>query len=203
MAQAAYYPGVREKLQCSAITDDDRILHFARYINASLGRVKNTHLRWARLRGVVSPECQEFNRLFSQCVDENKMKDSELAKFDRSPAASVDAPLFVLDKLHELTEGLVSNMNELGSDQLNNGFSLEDMEEFLSREDFIMSEAELVKLNVSWCIKMNVPFSNILHIFNMHDLGPERREVVGLGSSAYSSPLSKASVECSMLFRAG
>lgn len=151
----------------------------------------------------MSPECQEFNRLFSQCVDENKMKDSELAKFDRSPAASVDAPLFVLDKLHELTEGLVSNMNELCSDQLDNGFSLDDMEEFLSREDFIMSEAELVMLNVCWCIKMNVPFSNILHIFNMHDLGPEGREVVGLGSSAYSFPLSKASVECSMLFRAG
>ncbi|GAB0137629.1 hypothetical protein EsDP_00005886 [Epichloe bromicola] len=178
VAQAAYYPAVREKMQFSAITDDDRILHFARYTNASLGRVKNIYLRWARVRGAMSPECQELNRLFSQCVDGNKIKDSQLAKFERSPAASVDAPLFILDELHELAEGLVSNMNEFGSGQLNDDSSLDDMEELLSREDFMMSEAELVKLSVSWCRKMNVPFSSILHVFNMNDLGPEEKSWV-------------------------
>ncbi|GFP53388.1 probable RNA-dependent RNA polymerase 1 [Trichoderma asperellum] len=108
ISQAAHYPGVREPLRFTPITDDDRLLYFAKYTNASLGRVKNLYLRWARATNAMSPECQELNRLFSQCVDGNRIKDSQLDKFANPPEPDAEAPPFVLDELHDSAKDIIA-----------------------------------------------------------------------------------------------
>src|SRR5215471_10648226 len=57
LSEPAQYPGAKEPLKFSEITDSDRLEYFARYTNASLGRVKNLYLDWARLKGPMSSEC--------------------------------------------------------------------------------------------------------------------------------------------------
>jgi hypothetical protein len=74
LSQPAQYSGAKEPVMFKAITDDDRLGYFARYTNASLGRVKNLFLEWARLKGPMSAECQQPNRLFSMCGDGNRVK---------------------------------------------------------------------------------------------------------------------------------
>jgi regulator of nonsense transcripts 1 len=64
MSEPALYPGVREPVSFTKITDDDRARYFARYSNISLSHIKNLYMKWARLNGSMSSECQQLNRLF-------------------------------------------------------------------------------------------------------------------------------------------
>jgi regulator of nonsense transcripts 1 len=50
-SEPAEYPAGREPIKFQQITDDDRLVYFAKYTNASLGRVKNLYLDWARVKG--------------------------------------------------------------------------------------------------------------------------------------------------------
>ncbi|GJC86400.1 hypothetical protein ColLi_09238 [Colletotrichum liriopes] len=68
------YPGASEPVSLRPITDDDLLLYFAKYTNASLGKLKNLCLNWARSLGPMSLPCQELNWLFSTCVDGNRIK---------------------------------------------------------------------------------------------------------------------------------
>lgn len=43
-SEPALYPGVEEPISRSKITDDDRADYFAKYTNASIGKIKNLHL---------------------------------------------------------------------------------------------------------------------------------------------------------------
>lgn len=94
----AMYPGGRDPVLFRPITDDDRLVYFAKYTNASLGQVKNLYLDWARVKGPMSAPCQELNRLFSQCVDGNRIKIPE--KLRNPPKPSAEDPPFILDVLH-------------------------------------------------------------------------------------------------------
>ena len=77
MAQPAQYPGGKELVTFGQVTGDARAEYFARYTNASLGQVKNLYMKWARLGNAMRPECQQLNRLFSQCVDGNHIRIPE------------------------------------------------------------------------------------------------------------------------------
>jgi hypothetical protein len=47
MAEPAQYPGGKELITFGEVTGDSRAEYFARYTNASLGRVKNLYMKWA------------------------------------------------------------------------------------------------------------------------------------------------------------
>jgi hypothetical protein len=80
MVEPAKYPSGREFVTFGEVNGDSRAEYFARYMNASLGRTKNLYMKWARISNAMSPECQQLNRLFSQCVDGNFIRIPENLK---------------------------------------------------------------------------------------------------------------------------
>ncbi|PON22462.1 hypothetical protein TGAM01_v208743 [Trichoderma gamsii] len=175
ISQAAHYPGVREPLKFTPITDDDRLLYFAKYTNASLGRVKNLYLRWARANNAMSPECQELNRLFSQCVDGNRINSSQLDKFANPPEPKAEAPPFVLDELHDAAKDIIAKQKleaRSRTDSLE-GYTLDAIQLLLCRDDIAISEAELIRMAVRWCRRTNTPFYHLLNMFDLNSLKSE------------------------------
>lgn len=105
ISQPAEYPGAKEPIVFKPITDNDRLIYFAKYNNASLGRVKNLFLDWARIKGPMSAECQQLNRLFSSCVDGNPIKVPQV--LESPPQPSPETPPFILDALHNAAKELI------------------------------------------------------------------------------------------------
>ncbi|KAK4144578.1 RNA dependent RNA polymerase-domain-containing protein [Dichotomopilus funicola] len=171
----AQYPGVKERLQFKPITDDDRLEYFARYTNASLGRVKNLYLDWARARGPMAEQCQELNRLFSQCVDGNRIRVPP--KLEQAPAPAADAPPFILDYLHDAAKELIQRTQAPSSSRVTRleGYDFDAIELLLSREDVAMSEFDLLRLTLRWCRKTGTKFEDLLHFFDMNVLNSEER----------------------------
>ena len=54
------------------IGQDDLIAYFARYSNATIGKIDSLFSKWADRKGVASIECQELSALFSRAVDSAK-----------------------------------------------------------------------------------------------------------------------------------
>ena len=140
LSHPARYQGGKEPVTLRPITDDDRLQYFTRYTNASLGRVKNLYLDWAREKGPMSGECQKLNHLFSMSVDGNRIK---IPKQLENPAKPGNGPLF-LDILHEAeTKDVVVRQRK---SQHWDGFTFDATQLLLNREDFALEEFELVKL---------------------------------------------------------
>ena len=171
ISEPARYPGAKEQVIFKPITDDDRLVYFARYTNASLGRVKNLFLDWARLKGPMSSQCQELNHLFSMCVDGTSIRvPDHLEKCDQPPP---DAPPFVLDTLHEAGKCLLQVREAAAYDY--DGYTFDAMELLLSRDDVAMSEFELLKLTYRWCRQKNAAFVEFLHVFDLNLLTAEEK----------------------------
>ncbi|KAL7958767.1 RNA dependent RNA polymerase domain-containing protein [Trichoderma compactum] len=188
VSQAAHYPGVREPLRFSPITDDDRLLYFAKYTNASLGRVKNLYLKWARATNAMSPECQELNRLFSQCVDGNRIKDDQLRKFEKPPGPEAEAPPFVLDELHEAAKKIIMQQKHMAQNHMNNmeGYTFDGVQLLLCRDDIAISEAELIRMTVRWCRRTNTSFYDLMHMFDLNSPSSEEKAWILAQVPAYS-----------------
>lgn len=171
VSEPAQYPGAKEPVTFIAITDDDRLEYFAKYTNASLGRVKNLFLDWARLKGPMSPECQQLNRLFSMCVDGNRIKIPP--KLESPPQPSPDNPQFILDILHNEAKRLIQ------APQSNNhnfdGYNFDAVELLLSRDEVAMSEFELIKLTFRWCRRNHAALEDFLHMFDVNLLTSEEK----------------------------
>ncbi|OBS20006.1 hypothetical protein FPOA_11728 [Fusarium poae] len=168
----ALYPGGRDPITFRPITDDDRLVYFAKYNNASLGRVKNLYLDWARVTGPMSPQCQELNRLFSQCVDGNRIRIPE--KLQSPPKLPDDSPPFILDVLHNESRDQVSRLSLSQNVDLD-GYDIDAIQLLLSREDVAISEFECVKLAYTWCIKNKTSFESLLHLFDFNVLTSEQK----------------------------
>ncbi|KAK8067364.1 RNA dependent RNA polymerase-domain-containing protein [Apiospora hydei] len=181
LSQPAEYPGAREPIKFNPITDDDRLLYFAKYTNASLGRVKNLYLDWARVRDPMAPECQELNRLFSQCVDGNRIKVPP--RLEKPPQPAVDTPRFILDELHEAAKATISRNRTRPADIESLGFDA--LELLLCRDDIATSEFELVKLVARWCRKHNASLVDFLPYFDLNALTAEEKNWI----LAYLPPL--------------
>ena len=153
------------------ITDDDRLVYFATYRNASLGRVKNLYLDWARAQGPMSAECQELNRLFSQSVDGNRIRVPK--RLEEPPTPRPDAPPFVLDELHEVSKQLIRRLQ--AGQATWDGYDLDMIELLLSRDNIAMSEFAFIKLGVRWCQKMSVPMESLIHLFDFNSLNDEQK----------------------------
>ncbi|KAK4442628.1 RNA dependent RNA polymerase-domain-containing protein [Podospora aff. communis PSN243] len=178
VSQAAEYPGAREPISFKPITDDDRLVYFARYNNASLGRVKNLYLDWARVRGPMSPQCQELNRLFSTCVDGNRIKVPP--KLESPPKPAPESPPFILDELHKAAEIAIKNWQwASASEPVDCGdYSLGTLEVLLSRDDSLVSEFELIQLAWRWCRANNAVFENFIRFFDFNLLSAEQKQWV-------------------------
>lgn len=173
LSQPAQYPGAKEPLKFKPITDDDRLEYFARYTNASLGRVKNLYLDWARTCGPMAEQCQELNRLFSQCVDGNRIKVPP--KLEKAPAPPVDALPFILDDLHDAAKKLIQDAQTSERRKMLDEYDFDTLELLLSHEDIAMSEYELLQLTLRWCRKNGTPLESLLHFFDLNILTSEER----------------------------
>ncbi|KAK7910584.1 hypothetical protein PG985_013065 [Apiospora marii] len=171
LSQPAEYPGAREPMKFNPITDDDRLVYFARYTNASLGRVKNLYLDWARVKGPMASECQELNRLFSQCVDGNRIKVPP--RLEKAPQPTPETPKFILDELHETAIATISQDRTSSVDVEALGFDA--LELLLCRDNIAVSEFELVKLVAIWCRKHNASLVDFLPYFDLNVLTAEEK----------------------------
>lgn len=171
LSQPAHYPGGKEPIMFRPITDDERLVYFAGYTNASLGRVKNLFLDWARLKGPMSAECQQLNRLFSMCVDGNRIKVPPILESPLQPP-SESAP-FILDTLHESAKGLIRISQDNSPSY--EGYNFDAMELLLSRDHIAMSEFELIKLTYRWCRRNNAALVDFLPLINLNLLSVEEK----------------------------
>ena len=171
ISQPAAYPGVKERITFEAITDDDRADFFAKYTNASLGRVKNLYLKWARLKGPMSAQCQQLNRLFSQCVDGNRIRVPQ--NLEDPPEPSAETSPFILDILHEAA---TSHIRAITNRSVGVSGLTEDMTELIaSREDFALSEFELIQLVMRKCGQDGIQFAKYGPMFNYQALTDEQQ----------------------------
>ena len=169
LSQPARYQGAKEPVTLKPITDDDRLQSFARYTNASLGRVKNLYLDWARAKGPMSGECQELNHLFSMSVDGNRIR---VPKHLENPPPPGNNP-FILDTLHEAATKYVATHQSQA--QQSDGFSFDVMQLLLSREDFALKEFELVKFTYRWCLRNKARLIDFFEYFDFNRLSDEEK----------------------------
>ena len=162
LAEAAHYQGGKEPVNFKPITDDDRLVYFARYTNASLGRVKNLYMDWARLRGPMSSQCQELNHLFSRCVDGNRIKVPQ--HLENPPKVHQPALGFILDILHSAAEDFIRSYQN--SPAITNNLTDDTLELLLCRDEVSMSEFDLFKMTAKWCIKNDASLLDFLLYFD-------------------------------------
>ena len=151
------------------ITDDDRLQYFATYTNVSLGRVKNLHLDWVKVKGPMSGECQELNHLFSMSVDGNRIKVPN--HLEHPPEPSNDT--FILDTLHETAGRYVAAYR--CESQHWDGLTFDAIQLLLSRENFALEEFELVKLTHRWCLRNQTRLTDFLEYFDFDRLNDEEK----------------------------
>lgn len=171
LSEPAHYQGAKEPVSFKPISDDDRIVYFAGYSNASLGRVKNLYLDWARLKGPMSRECKELNHLFSLCVDGNRIKVPR--HLEESPSNTSETSTFILDVLHEAATRTINSRQQSAVSCTDYSYSAVQL--LLSRDDVAMSEFELLKLTYKWCMQNNCHLTDFLGFFDLTRLSDEEK----------------------------
>ncbi|KAI4088352.1 MAG: hypothetical protein LQ344_006137 [Seirophora lacunosa] len=176
VAQAASYQGPPEPVTFKKITHEDRLAYFAGYTNASLGRVKNLYMDWARLKGSMSPQCQELNHLFSRCVDGNRIRVPP--HLESLPKAEVPTGPFILDTLHQAAEAHITGQTPWLDFVAE--LSVEGMELLLSRDNVMLTEFDLFKMTSAWCSKYRLLLRDYLDFFDFSQMSDEQRNwIVG------------------------
>lgn len=171
LSRPALYPAGREPVRFGAITDDDRLVYFAKYSNSSLGQVKNLFMNWARAKGPMTAECQELNRLFSQCVDGNRIQIP--GKLKTAPSPDPDSPPFVLDYLHERAVASIKAVYPVSKHW--NDLPTDVVELLIARDDIAISEFKLIQLTLRWCRTHAMQFQDFLHYFDCNVLTSEEK----------------------------
>jgi hypothetical protein len=158
-------------MEFNKIRGDERAEYFAQYTSASLGRVKKLYLKWARLKGPLSPECQQLNRLFSQCVDGNRIKVP--ANLEDPSEPPPDSPQFVLDALHDAaTSAILTSVNQDAGDA---EYTRGVMDVLANRENLAISEFELVQMLLKRCHKYGEDFNEYAESVSYSALSDEQR----------------------------
>ena len=153
-----------------AITDDDRIEYLARYTSASLGRVKKTYLGWARSKGSLSSECQELNRLFSLCVDGNRVIIPK--RLEDPPVPDQPHQPFILDTLHK---DATERMQCLQPQEITYETASRELLQAIMCDSRPVSEFEMAKIAYTWSRKNRVPFSEFLDYIDLDRFTMEQR----------------------------
>lgn len=169
IAQPADYPVPRESIQFAKITTADRIDYFARSSSMQLGQIKNLYLKWARSFGPLSSQCQELNRLFSQCVDASRITIPERLKDAPEPPQDSE---FILDVLHASAAERARKSQELS--QATSLDSADQLAAFLTASAGY-TQFELVQMTLRWCQVHHVQIEEFLHLFDPTLLSPEEK----------------------------
>jgi hypothetical protein len=176
MAEPAEYPGGKEFVTFGEVTGDSRAEYFARYTNASLGKVKNLYMKWARLGNAMSPQCQQLNRLFSQCVDGNHIRIPERLKdftaLEDPPSPDPTVAPFILDILHIASTEFIHRIADIHPDVSD---EIDVMEVFLTRDKVAMSEFELLQLVLRWCERNRKDVLEYSHLLDFSSLTDEEQ----------------------------
>jgi hypothetical protein len=172
IAEAAEYPGSKEHLTFRQITHDDRIDYFAGYSNMQLGRIKNLYLKWARFKGPLSSECQELNRLFSQCVDAYKVKIPDRL-VEGANHSTLESEPFVLDVLHEAAKAHVEKKQT--KIKLTEDLPSIDILESLVEYPNLFSQFELARIALQWCQLHGGHFEDFIGLFDPTSMSSEER----------------------------
>ena len=176
MAEPAQYPGGKEFVTFGEVTGDSRAEYFARYTNASLGKVKNLYMKWGRLGNAMSPQCQQLNRLFSQCVDGNHIRIPENLKeftaLEDPPNPKPNVQPFILDVLHDASTTFIHQVANIRPDSSD---GVDVMELFLTRDKIAMSEFELLQLVLRWCERNGSNILEYSHLLDFSTLTDEQQ----------------------------
>jgi regulator of nonsense transcripts 1 len=120
----------------------------------------------------MSPQCQQLNRLFSQCVDGNRIRIPQELEDPPEPCAS--APPFILDVLHAASTEFIEHATDfccnVDHDQ-DSGL----MELLLSRDKLAVSEFELFQLALRWCWRHSHDIMQFAHLFDFSALSDEEQ----------------------------
>lgn len=122
-------------------------------------------LDWARLKGPMSSECQELNRLFSTCVDGIRIKIPPRLESPKQP--SENSPPFILDTLQVSAKAWIRTLQRNNLPSFD-GYTFNAMELLLSRDDIAISEFELLKLTHRWCRKNDTSLEDLLYLFDLN-----------------------------------
>lgn len=124
----------------------------------------------------MSAECQQLNRLFSQCVDGNQIRVPP--KLEKAPSPPEDAEAFILDELHSAAKQIIANHSK-SSDGVNQtqveGSEFDAIELLLARDDLAISEFELIKMTQTWCRKHGACLEDFLDFFDFNILAADEK----------------------------
>lgn len=116
----------------------------------------------------MSSECQQLNRLFSQCVDGARIKVPPSLE-DPPPAALGGLP-FILDLLHEAATTAMDDHSLIFPD------CTYDMLDLLAcRDSVAMSEFELIQLVIEGCRQQSLAFDDFVNYFDYSRLSNEEK----------------------------
>lgn len=118
----------------------------------------------------MSPQCQQLNRLFSQCVDGNRIRVPQ--QLEDPPAPSESAPPFILDILHEASITFIEKQSTIIA---YTGSEPDILDLFLSRDKVALSEFELLQLAMRWCRENSTSILEYAHFFDFSALSDEQQ----------------------------
>lgn len=121
----------------------------------------------------MAEQCQELNRLFSQCVDGNRIRIPP--KLEKAPPPPPEALPFILDELHNMAKQSIQETQNSDRKMALDGYDFDAIELLLSRDDIAMSEFELLCMTLRWCRKNGVRLEDLLHLFDLNVLTSEER----------------------------
>lgn len=121
----------------------------------------------------MAEQCQELNRLFSQCVDGNRIRVPP--KLEKAPPPPPDALPFILDDLHDAAKQLIQNAETVERREMLDGYDFDTLELVLSHDDIAISEYELLCLTLRWCRKNSTSLESLLHLFDLNVLTSEEK----------------------------
>jgi hypothetical protein len=120
----------------------------------------------------MSPQCQQLNRLFSQCVDGNPIRVPQ--NLEDPPEPSPSSPPFILDVLHKASTTFIEN-TKISTPDASDLHDLEIMDLFLSRDKLAVSEFELLQMVLHWCDRNLVDIMSFSHFFDFSALSDEQQ----------------------------
>lgn len=118
----------------------------------------------------MSPQCQQLNRIFSQCVDGNHIKIPKNLEDPPEPDPTM-AP-FILDILHDACTEQISQASNLQPEVHDDP---DMMEMALTRDKLAISEFELLQAAFRWCERQNIDIMAYSHAFNFSALTDEQK----------------------------
>jgi regulator of nonsense transcripts 1 len=172
LAQPADYPHPKQVMRPANMSGDGRADYFAQYSNHSISRLKALHMLWARLKGPMSPECQELNRLHSQSLDGFEV--SVPSRLGDPPQSVGNEQPFILDILHRAAEERikVAKVKHMGTLDL----PVDAMSLLLSRDAIAIHEFDLIQITLKWCRRYDENLLDYAGFFNFGALSDDQQK---------------------------